>query len=221
MSTLTLAQARTIVADHLDDNDASNPNERWSTTQIDTALQYALSKCLDDYLANGGERFDVLASKTSTTSGVCDLTTEDPLVVKGLSVQFGNSYYPIKANKTEDRGLADSTSRTVQVRYVPRMAIPTTTSHPLVGSGATAYNSWYAFDHWVCVQAAIFCAVKDAELRAELQSLNSELMGTVLTHAHVPRAMPFPVSRGWHSDHIKWVKDTWTASTKQLVLVLS
>lgn len=214
--TLTLAQARDVVEDHLDD--ASNA--RWTTAQIDVALQMALDQCLNDYITAGGERFDTLVSITSTTGGIVALTSYDPLVIQGVSVLWGNRYYPIQASRPEERGLADGTARTVQVRYVPRMTIPTTTSHKLVGTGATAYNSWDAFDHWVCVHAAMFCAIKDAELRQELMALENRLGSSVLNHARMPKQRPFPRAYGMYGDHLKWVRDTWTASSKQLALVI-
>ena len=47
---MTLAEARTNAAQLLDD-----PNSRrWSTTQVDFALQSAVSRCLQDYVGNGG-----------------------------------------------------------------------------------------------------------------------------------------------------------------------
>lgn len=209
---VTLAQARSIVSDHLDDAG----NDRWSTAQIDSALQLSLSMCIDDYCSAGGDRLDVLHSGTTSTSGELDLSSQNPLVIKGVSVLQGSTYWPIKAVRFEDRNIQDNSQKTLQVRYVPKFVLPTNTGHPLVGSGATAANSWDALDNWICSRAALFCSIKDAEARQELRAMDNEIRSSVLTHARIPGALPFPTPRKYLS---AWFGYIWDQSDKTIIMV--
>lgn len=208
----TLADARTIVADHLDD--ASN--DRWSTTQIDRALAQALSACVDDYLAAGGDRFDEILDTTSSTAGVVDLSSVDPIVIKGVSMLQGAQYWPIKAVRLEEKNIVDDSARSLQIRYVRKFVLPTTTSHDIVGNGATSANSWIAFDNWICAKAALLCAVKDAEARQELRTVEQDIKESCLKHTRVPKSVQFPVRRGYYSS---WFGYAWNQNAKDLVMV--
>jgi hypothetical protein len=200
---LTLAQARTVVQDHLDD-DAT----RWSTAQIDTGLSLGLSTCLHDYVSGGGDRFDVVASFTSTSAGLIDLSAVSPLTIRGITLQVGSRYYPITQRQIEHRSIDDAVSRTFEIRYSRILTLPVTTSHPLVGDGATSAGSWDAFDHWVCVRAAAFCSVKDAELRQELTALEQTIK--------IPSAIPFPGPPGLYGNLLGWV---WKRNTNAIQIV--
>lgn len=210
--TLTLADARTVVADHLDD--ASN--DRWSSSQIDTGLSFALSQCIDEYLSSGGDRFDELLDTTSNTSGEVSVSTQDPLVIKGVTMLQGSRYWPIKAFPVEQKNIIDDTARTLQVRYVRRFNLPTTTTHKIVGNGATAGNSWDAFDHWICIKAAIFLSAKDADPRPELHKIAEDLRYSVMSHTKVPRSVPFPTARPYISKSYGWV---WHQNAKKIIIV--
>lgn len=209
--TLTLAQARTVAQDHLDDD-----GTRWSTSQIDTGLSYALSTCLHDYVSGGGDRFEVIGDFTSTSTGAISLSAQTPLVIRGVSLLLGQRYYPILQKQSEHRGFEDQSIRSYQIRYSRILSLPTTTSHPLVGDGATGAGSWDAFDHWICVRAAKFCAVKDAELRQELEALESQVAGSVMTTVKIPSALPFPAPPRWYGALLAWV---WERSTNTIQIV--
>lgn len=208
----TLSIARDIVEDHLDDSD----NDRWTTTQIDRALGQGLSQCIDEYLASGGDRFDELLDTTSTTSGVADLSTIDPLVIKGVTMLQGSRYWPIKSFKLEDKNIIDDTARTLQIRYVRKFVLPTTTSHDIVGNGATSANSWLAFDNWICAKAALFCSVKDAEPRPELRAIEQDLKKSIMQHTKVPKSVPFPIRKPYIP---QWFGYVWHQNAKDLILV--
>lgn len=193
--TLTLVQAQQVVFDHLDDDGvAATPTDgsRWSVAQVNTGLGYALSSCLNEYLSSGGDRFDLELATTSSSAGLVDLSATPPLTVRGVSLIQGNRYWPLAELKPEQRGRHDDTARSIQIRYIRELALPSTTSHPLVGVGATAGRSWDAFDHWVCVRAAQFCSAKDDEARRSLDDLERKLRDSVFLKVRTPSATAFP-----------------------------
>lgn len=212
MAALTLAEARTIVGYHLDDD-----GTRWGNTEVDFALRSALSRCLNDYVAEGGDRFDTEASATTSASdGTVDLSAQVPLAIRGVSLlTIGSFYVPLKSTRREDRLVDDKAARTLKVRLVKELSLPTTTSHPLVGSGATAANTWDAFDNWVIARAALQLAVKDAELRQEMQALEADLRGSVLGKPRTPRHRPFTGPEAELAADLRW---TWIPSTQTLHL---
>jgi hypothetical protein len=210
----TLAQARTTVLDHLDDE----LGDRWNTSQVDTGLRFALNLCQNDYVSGGGERFSLLLNLNSTSSGALDLSAQNPVSIKQVSVKSGERFWPIKPIDLADRNYNDNTVREIQVSYVPEFVLPTNTAHPLVGSGATAYRSWEVFDDWVCVQAAMFCSVKDDELRQSLQALEATLRASVMMHERIPSASPFLRRKLWISEWLKWY---WDPSQRAIQIVRS
>jgi hypothetical protein len=209
---MDLATARTVVLDHLDDAGG----DRWNSTQVDTALAYALSQCVDEYISSGGDRFDELVDSTSNTSGEVDLSTIDPLRIKGVSFLQGSIYWPIKQYRVEEKNRIDDTARTIQIRYIRKFVLPTNTSHQIVGVGATSGNSWLAFDNWICAKAALFCAVKDAEARPELKVLEQDMRGSVMSHTKIPQSVPFPVRRPYFS---QWYGYVYHQNAKKLIMI--
>lgn len=197
--TLTITQARVVLADHLDD--ASNI--RWSTTQLDTALGYALSSCLTDYVAAGGDRFDEEVSATSTTAGVVDLSSYDPIAIKSVSMLIGSRYWPIPEGRVEQRIMHDTDARTLQIRLVRNLSLSTTAGDKLLSYGEagarTAVPSWDAFEHWLILRAALFASAKDAEARPEIARLEERAAASVAAMPRTPKAMPFPRRRGLYS----------------------
>ena len=207
--TLTLATARFTVLDHLDDD-----NTRWSEAQVDRALSYALSQTLFDYASGGGDRFDVTEA-LSTTAGSLSLATRVPILIRGVSLLVGQRYFPLTQRPIEDRSITDDQTRSLQVRYVRAYALPTDSTHPLVGVGATPALSWDGFDHWVCLRAAMFASTKDAELRNELVDQEARAASSVMTIAKTPTALPFPARLRYYSQILVW---TWQRDTQTLIL---
>lgn len=208
---MTLAEARTNAAQLLDD-----PNSRrWSTTQVDFALQSAVSRCLQDYVGNGGERFDAeVAANTSAVDGTLALSSYTPLVIKSVTLDTGAVFVPIRASTKRDKFKADTTARSLVVLYVRDYVLPTTTSHALVGNGATSANTWAAFDHWCVVRAAMQLSAKDADGRGDLQALEADLAQSCLLRTNNPVALEWP-RRSSHgiADALRW---TWLPSSQQL-----
>lgn len=208
---MDLAAARTLVLEHLDDAD----QDRWSDAQVDKALAYALSACQDEYLTSGGERLDLSASVTSNTSGEADLATLNPVDIKNVNMVIGGRYWPIEPVRISDKNVIDGEAKTLEIKYVPKLVLPTTTTHPLVGSGATQYNSWDQFENWICLKAALFCSIKDAEDRPEIKFLMEEARAGCLSHPRIPKALPFPTPFSYYSQWYAWY---WDQQNKKLIV---
>lgn len=214
---MLLSTAREIVLDHLDDtNDGSGNGDRWSSAQIDRGLEQALSQCVDEYVSSGGDRLDQLLDTTSTTSGEVDMSTIDPLDIKGVSLLEGLRYWPIKSYRLEEKNIIDTTARSLQIRYVRKFVLPTNTAHHIVGVGATVGNSWLAFDNWICAKAALYCSIKDAEGRPEIKAMAEDVRYSVMAHTKIPKAVPFPTRKPYIS---QWYGYVYHQNTKKLILV--
>ena len=216
MPVLTLAEARTAVASHLDDPN----NVRWSTADLDRGLATALAACLSDYASAGGDAFDVEVS-ASSASGVVDLTSSAPLLVRAVQVQdSGGAYWTLRPAMLQDRVEVDSeATRTVKVVVVRDYTLPSTTSHPLVGNGATAAPSWLAFDQWVCAEAALFCGIKDNDRRPGLQALAEKMRANVLGRINTPRSRPLRLPRHARWDLAQALHYVWAPTTSRLTLI--
>lgn len=211
MAGLTLLQARDVVEDFLDDA----TNARWSTSQVDVGLAFALSACMNDYIAAGGDRFDTTLATTTTSAGVVDLSSVDPSKIQGVSLLLGTRNFPITEVAYEERGVDDAVVRNITIRYVKSYVLPTNTGHPLVGSGATSAKTWLAFDHWICAKAALYCAIKDAESRPELATLERDARENAIFTASIPKSLPFPMRPHWYSN---WLAFAWKQDEQKLVV---
>lgn len=211
MAGLTLAEARTLVLGHLDDD-----NSRWSSTEVDVALKGALSRCLSDYAAVGGERFDEEASGTTSASdGTVSLSSTPPVKIKSVSVLVGDATWPIYPVAKVDKEAPDLNARSVRIMMLRDYALPSTTSHPIVGVGASAANTWHGFDAWICARAALALAIKDAESRPELRAEEQDLRQSALLRPRIPSARRFPSPEYGLTRLLRW---TWIPSTNQLQL---
>lgn len=196
MANLTLLQARAKVLQFLDD--ASN--RRWSDAQIDDALTDALSTCINRYALSGGDRFDLeVTGTTSASTGSVSLSAVLPARIKQVAVVVGNTTYRLTQKDPLRRGYADLVARDLRVLYVREYALPTDTGHPLVGVGATAANSWPAFDKWLCLEAANQLGLKDLEQKRLmiLREAGDRAEQEALARAPTPGGYPIP-RREWN-----------------------
>lgn len=225
MANLTLAQARTRVFRLLDDPNGipgtpttSRFNPDGAFTDVDQALGFAISGCLSRY-SKVGDKFDLELTGTSDAAdGTLDISSSVPLLVKGVDLVVDNSLYRILPKDPIRRGYADLTARSLRVTYVREYVLPTTTTHPLIGVGATAANSWPAFDEWVCCNAALHLQPNDNDAsRVTLSTLLARAQADVFERQGVPAGNPWPRTEGWY-----WYNDLqwqWKPSTSELFFV--
>jgi hypothetical protein len=224
MSNLTLTQARTRVLRLLDEPNGvtgtSRNNPDGSFADIDLALGFALNGCLSRFCTSNS-RFDLEdTGTTSATTGTIDLSAIPRLIVKGVAVTIGNTLCKIPEKQPIRRGYPDFNARAVTVTYVREYAIPTTASHPLVGVGSAAANSFPAFNEWICLCAAIHLMPTDNDQRDRLDIALARTEADVGSRPSTPQSGPWPrmeANRFAFID-LQW---QWKPSTGFLYLVNS
>jgi hypothetical protein len=193
---LTLAEARVRVARHLLDD----PNNvRWeaaaSPSELDLALRFGVSECMTMFASKGGLKFAEEYAATSTSAGVVDMASKDPLVIHAVMLLQDSVYEPVEQIEHWERETDDDTARTMRVVHTPQPPFPTTAGHPLVGDGSTAKKTWPTFDDWVCHRAALRLIPKDGIYPPGLQANEAALAASVLGLASTPGAVAFDIDR--------------------------
>ena len=200
MTGMTLLAARSNVRRLLDDN---GQNKRYSDTAIDEALQASISSCVSDYATAGGDAFDTEVAVTTSTSGLGTITGHT-LLVRTVQVTNGNTMYTLEPQLRSDRRQIDNTARNLLVELVREYQLPTTTSHPLIGSGATTANTWMAFDQWVCASAALLIGITDNDKRPGLEKLEARGRASALGRDNTPTSLPLPDSDAYTLGYDGW-----------------
>jgi hypothetical protein len=215
---LTLAQARTrLLTDYLDD--VQGTGSRWDPdsdgSRLDRHLKPALSTCLMDYAANGGDAFDEETEvTTSAATGSVALTSLTPLLIKAVRIEMtSDTKILIPAASPRASVVADRTARDCHVTFVRNLTFPTNASHYLVGTGATAANTWDAFDEWVVVRAAVLARQIEGEPLGTLETIEAMMRSSVLTRSNSPRSREPPRRP---SGSLRW---QYLPTTLKLVLV--
>ncbi len=171
MASMTLAEARTNVLQLLDDD-----NTRWTSTHIDFALGFALNACQNDYVRSGGTRLNEVLSLT-TTAGSLSMSSYNPLCITSVAYMQSTTFaLPIRQCRPTDYGSDDTENRSLRVELTRTLALPTTTTHPLIGIGSTEVNSVPMLAEWVCARAARKLKVKDDEVSQSLELLIADAM---------------------------------------------
>lgn len=192
MAGITLTQARTNVRQLLDD---AGTVSRWTDAQVDAALGDCISGCLNRYASEGGDRFDLeTTGTTSATDGSLSLSSVSPLLIKQVAIVSGTLAYRIDPLDPVRRGYPDLVARSVRVLYVREYDISSTAGDPLVGVGAASANTWRGFDKWVCHEAACQLSGKDMEVaRMQMLRVDAEKAGReALARRSTPGAYPLP-----------------------------
>lgn len=214
MASIDLAAARTNVAQLIDDAG----NKRWTSAQLDTALSGALNRCLTDYVSAGGDRFDLeTTGTTSATTGALSISSVVPFLVKQVAVTVGSTTYRLPAKAPVRRGYSDLTARALTVLYVREYALPTDTTHPLVGVAAVAANTWRGFDDWICVEAAAQLLVKDDDARLRLETHRQACERAVMARTNTPKG--YPMARGEWSPVYEDLHWQYAPSTSTVYLI--
>lgn len=222
---LTIGDARDTVLDHLDDPRGVRFNKAGDYVRIDRKLRSAQSSCLEDYVVEGGDRFDEAVSvDTSADDGTAQLAAYDPLHVRAVLLQPDDTdpstLVPLDEGDRTVRGSPDTSARTLSVIIIRRFAIPNPAdaSDLLMGTVAGAARSWAGFDEWVCAVAAKELGTKDMEGSSRMGELVAEKRESVLRHVRTPRSEPWPSRRAssWPLRRMKWI---WMPMPRTVSLV--
>lgn len=210
---MTLAEARDFTEFLVDDVN----NKRFSTSDVDLALQGSVSSVIDDLTNKGQTHFIRHYAASSDSSGQLDLSSLDPRGIYGVSVAQSNNYFPIPATDYWKKARADQTVRSLEIAYVPRHVFPTTTSHPLIGSTTTPLGSWRTLDHLACAKAAKTLLVRNGEINPALEAMIRDHENTVMTSDDIPRDMAPPGRMKWFSEWIMWAYDRENKTVQLLI----
>jgi hypothetical protein len=219
---LTVAEARELVSQNLDDQ----AQRRWPESEINTALQYSLAACLSKYIEEGGSLFDVEATLSTNSAGFCDLTSLGNILRIG-PVQYVTgsapfSYWPVMPAKVRDREVDVPGIYSLRITYVKEFTLSNNGNYPLIGDGAVSAPSTHAFDAWVCAEAALLLGVKDNDQRPGLERLAAKLEGDAIRKLNNPRTMPLsvPVYRHPNMRNLSYIfTASATAPSLQLIRV--
>lgn len=222
MAGLTVAEARELVSQYLDDKD----QRRWPESEINTALQYSLAACLSKYIEEGGNLFDQEASLSTNSNGLCDLSTLGNILrigpVQYVTGSAPYSYWPVQPAKPRDREIDVPGIYSLRITYVKEYTLSNNGNYPLIGDGAVSAPSTHAFDAWVCSEAALLLGVKDNDQRPGLERLAMKLEGDATRKLNNPRTMPLsiPVYRHPNMRNLSYIfTPSATAPTLQLIRV--
>lgn len=172
MASLTLDDARSVVRDYID---GVNDTTRFPNGTLDRHLKGALSALLGVYVKRGDDRLvEVLASSTDA-SGHLSLSTSDPVDIRGVALVSGTARVSIGRIASHERGTDHAAVESLEVSLVRKFDIPAVSSNPLVyhASAASTAMSFEAFDHLVCIYAALALSTKDKERRQDLEALRT------------------------------------------------
>lgn len=216
MPNLILSEARTLVLDHSDDVSGARYNADGTFAKVDIALKSALSRCIADYVGEGGDNFNEETTVSTTSSGTADLSSLGLIDIRSVLVSSSPSFGKVRPIRRQDRQYVDQVVRSIVVGYVREYALPGNEAHPLVGVTTVAANSWPAFDNWICARAALQLGIKNNELRAALVALEADCRASALARVRIPRSAEWPGAGN------PWVMDLgWsylkTSSTLQMV----
>lgn len=220
MAGLTVAEARQLVSQYLDDVN----QRRWPESQINTALQYSLAQCLSQYVEEGGTLFDQEVSLSTNSSGLCSLASLGNIIrigpVQYVTGSAPYSYWPVLPAKVRDREVDVPGVYNLRITYVKEYTLSANGNYPLVGDGAVGAPSTHAFDAWVCAEAAVLLGVSDNDNRPGLEALRQRLEEAAFHKLNNPRTMPLsvPVYRHPNMRNLSYIfTPSDTAPTLQLI----
>jgi hypothetical protein len=221
---ITLGQARTRVQQLLDDEDGA----RWSvgtgdfdaSTEIDGALQMAISEAITTYVSQGGDRLDHVSDYSlsgGTTSVVQDVTrnpssappstivTLTPLVITAVSLVNGKRNYPIVAIRGKDvedtRSITGFTLRVNAVFSPDFTDLRSTDSLDYSPPNTTFDTSWPAMNEYVCSLAAAQLYPKEGESNEPLMQRIGMLQSAVIRRPESPMSTAFNSNSSRYSNY--------------------
>lgn len=209
----TRGEAKTrIFTDLLDDPD----KVRWDDASADRAIKPAISRCMNVYIAAGGDRFrtiqEVIMGPVLAGLGYpagsfpWDLwwgvdNTEYAGGVQHVSfVHSSGIEEPLKAIRPQDARVKYTGTGTIKLQHMGLFAVGTLDAHFLLANpGTVPMNTWDAFDDWVCVTVALDMESREREKPSRrLEHQEARLRESVLGQINSPATARFPGKTGFH-----------------------
>jgi hypothetical protein len=211
---ITLGQARTRVQQLLDDEDGA----RWSvgtgdfdaSTEVDGALQMAISEGITTYVSQGGDRLDHMSDYTlagGSTSVVQSITRTPvvgpspltvvltPLVITAVSLVSGKRNYPIVAVRGKDvedtREISGFTLRVNAVFSPDFTGLKNSDDLDYSPPNTTFDTSWPAMNEYICSLAAAQLYPKEGESNEPLMQRIGMLQSAVIRRPESPMSTAF------------------------------
>lgn len=232
MDAFRVGECREQVLDHVDDEDGRRYAPIDDDTglpkyqKLDRCLRVSASALLDEYVREGGDRFDEDISVSTDTSGIANLAAEKLLHIKSVLVIPDGSdgtLFPISEGDKQTRGLPDETERDLTLIAIRQHVLPDQPAADdlLMGTVDGAARSWPAFDELVCMTAADRICTKSNETRTGILRDIARLRTSVFTHKREPDVLPWgrrARSVGFSSlqDTLHWI---WLAREQRLQLL--
>lgn len=157
---MLLSEARTQVANILDDPD----NVRWTSAEIDTALNTALLTVVSK-VATQNSLLDEEVTITPT-AGVADLASYAPIKIKNCSMVLGSLQTPIPESSAAGIYQTAEVVTPLICRIVRSPTFPASSSSAFTyGNGITQHQT---IDSLIVYEAALTLFVKDREAPSSL-----------------------------------------------------
>ncbi len=225
---LTIGEARRLALEHLDDENGERyarktGSNTTSWSKIDRALRSAQSRCIDDYVGRGGDRFDEQVDVTTSSDGTVNIDEYGNPFIRGVLIRPSDtgSFWPIEPGDKLQRIDPDNEERNLRVTIVRRFEIPDPADEDdlLMGTVQGAARSWDAFDNWVVARAALQLGIKDDEMRRALVATIADLQQSVFGHRRNPPATPWPqATASWRVAW--WGQLRWTYLEREQTIAL-
>lgn len=214
MDGTTLVQAIADVRGYIDDSEG----RRWDRDQCKRAIHSALSGAMELYGRTGGDRFDVEGSFSAVGADGVSLITENPIAIRQVLIADGADgwTWAVRAADPAVRGVADTSTRTLTIRYMPSPLMPEHDDDVLCGLIPGVQRPWPAFERWVCMRAARELGIKDKDERSELHAAEAKLEAECLAMERTPRALPWSSGRPGRFGDLRWL---WLHQTATLKIV--
>lgn len=148
---LTLTEARALVAKYIDDADAIVA----ATADIDQALETAQNQVYLQASTWAPQRFSKEASFTTSSAGTADLSSADPIRILAVNLSSGQSRLPIPPVSLHDGPTDVLGVKTLKVAYIPPLTFPASGGADFVWGQSSL--DLPILDDLMCLHAASIC----------------------------------------------------------------
>lgn len=186
---ITLTEARAVTYKLVDDD-----GTWWTESDVDRALEVALDETVRQYAARGGVLLDQTIQLNTTASGLLDLSSYRPVVIKSVAVQAGNLWVPVEGGDGAGEAVELSGVKTLRVTLVGSAEFPSVGGDTIV-YGAGASSTFPTMDQLICVKAAQHLKPTTGDVNAALDRQEQRLWESVFSGGQVPRVFDWPITK--------------------------